>query len=66
MARQQLKPVQNAAHNARWKVLKERFAAQTAQIIEGYYEGQSTATQIPRAAPQPKKSKRLSILRSIS
>ena len=54
MARQQLKPVQNAAHNARWKVLKECFAAQIAQIIEGFHEGQSTATVNPLAPPKTK------------
>jgi hypothetical protein len=59
LARQQLKPVQNATHNARWKAIKERFAAQTTQIIEGFYEGQSTATVIPQGAPKSKKSRRL-------
>ncbi len=55
MARQQLKPVQNATHNARWKVLKERFAAQTAQIIEGFYEGEASAITNTSVSRKPKK-----------
>ncbi len=66
LARQQLKPVQNATHNARWKALKERFAAQTAQIIEGFYEGQSTATITPLGGSQNQKIKKASERKSHS